>query len=88
MLPEPLNHKEAGTLGGRGKKAIDNVNSFSGAGNLRSYTVARLKRDRPDLAERVIAGELSANAAAVEAGFRKGLCGIRSVATPPRRPCG
>lgn len=34
-------------------------------------TVARLKRDNPDLAERVIRGELSANAAAIEAGFRK-----------------
>jgi hypothetical protein len=41
-----------------------------GTGNA-AYTVARLKRDRPDLAERVVAGELSANAAAIEAGFRK-----------------
>lgn len=31
----------------------------------------RLKRDRPDLAEKVVAGEMSANAAAVEAGFRR-----------------
>jgi hypothetical protein len=31
---------------------------------------ARLRRDRPDLAERVETGELSANAAAIEAGFR------------------
>ena len=30
-----------------------------------------LKRDRPDLLKRVVSGELSANAAAVEAGFRK-----------------
>jgi hypothetical protein len=35
------------------------------------YTLARLNRDRPDLAARVRAGELSANAAAIEAGFRK-----------------
>jgi hypothetical protein len=34
------------------------------------YTLARLRRDRPDLAERVKAGELSANAAAIQAGFR------------------
>jgi hypothetical protein len=33
--------------------------------------ISRLKRDRPDLAEKVAAGELSANAAAIEAGFRK-----------------
>jgi hypothetical protein len=34
-------------------------------------TVDRLRRDRPDLAERVMRGELSAHAAAIEAGFRK-----------------
>jgi hypothetical protein len=33
--------------------------------------VARLKRDHPALAEEVIAGRLSAHAAAVQAGFRK-----------------
>ena len=31
----------------------------------------RLKRDHPELAERVVNGELSANAAAIQAGFRK-----------------
>lgn len=31
----------------------------------------RLKRDRPDLYERVINGDMTANAAAIEAGFRK-----------------
>jgi hypothetical protein len=30
-----------------------------------------LQRDRPDLAACVLAGEISANAAAVEAGFRR-----------------
>lgn len=35
------------------------------------YRLARLKRDRPDLAERVIAGEVSVYAAAREAGIRK-----------------
>jgi hypothetical protein len=40
-------------------------------GNDRSYLLARLKRDRPELAARVEAGQLSANAAAIEAGFRK-----------------
>lgn len=34
-----------------------------------SYKLARLQRDRPDLAEKVLDGELSAHAAAVEAGF-------------------
>lgn len=37
----------------------------------RAYTLTRLKTDRFDLYERVAAGELSANAAAIEAGYRK-----------------
>jgi hypothetical protein len=37
----------------------------------RAYTLARLKRSRADLFARVVADELSANAAAVEAGFKK-----------------
>jgi hypothetical protein len=40
-------------------------------GTSRAYTLDRLKRERPDLFERVKAKELSANAAAIEAGFRK-----------------
>jgi hypothetical protein len=40
-------------------------------GNATTYTVRRLKRDNPELAERVINGELSANAAALLAGFRR-----------------
>jgi hypothetical protein len=35
------------------------------------YRLARLKRDRPDLAERVMAGEVSVYAAVREAGIRK-----------------
>ncbi len=35
------------------------------------HTVARLKRDDPTLAERVVSGEVSANAAAKEKGWRK-----------------
>lgn len=42
-----------------------------GESDTANYVVARLKRDRPDLAQRVVAGELSANAAALEAGIRK-----------------
>jgi len=40
-------------------------------GTSREYTLRRLKRDAPELAEMVLNGELSANAAAIEAGFRK-----------------
>lgn len=54
---------------------VDNVNEVKpverSSGNSRSYTVARLKRQAPELFEKVVSGELSANAAAVQAGFRK-----------------
>lgn len=40
-------------------------------GTSSDYTLRRLRRDNPDLAERVLSGELSAHAAAQEAGFRK-----------------
>jgi hypothetical protein len=50
---------------------VDNVNLIEGGGNSAVYALSRLKRDRPDLAEKVVAGEMSANAAAIEAGFRK-----------------
>lgn len=36
--------------------------------NNATYVLARLKRDRPDLADQVVAGTLTANAAAVDAG--------------------
>lgn len=41
-----------------------------GRGNSEAHALRRLRRDHPDLAERVERGELSANAAAVKAGFR------------------
>jgi hypothetical protein len=43
----------------------------SGYGNDPSYALARLRRDRPDIHARVLAGELSPHAGMVEAGFRK-----------------
>ena len=67
---EPVHtHQEAGAMGGRGNKASDNITSFRGTS--KKYLLARLKRYRPELAARVIADELSANAAAVEAGWRE-----------------
>ena len=41
------------------------------AGTSRAYTLTRLKNERPDLFERVVAKELTANRAAIEAGWRK-----------------
>jgi len=56
---------------------VNNVNHESGepdrdrsAGNSKSYTLQRLERDAPELYERVVADDMSANAAAIEAGFR------------------
>jgi hypothetical protein len=40
-------------------------------GNSRSYTVSRLQREAPALFKQVVAKTLSANAAAIQAGFRK-----------------
>jgi hypothetical protein len=40
-------------------------------GNSRSYAVSRLQREAPELFAQVAAGTISANAAAIKAGFRK-----------------
>lgn len=53
----------------KGSDIITTLND--GRGTSRSYTLSRLQQHRPELYERVKAGELSANAAAREAGFRK-----------------
>jgi hypothetical protein len=49
---------------------VDNVN-VRPMGNSRDAALRRLGKDRPDLHKRVLAQELSAHAAMVEAGFRK-----------------
>lgn len=41
------------------------------AGTSRDAALRRLRKDRPDLLERVVAGEVSPHAAMLEAGFRK-----------------
>lgn len=43
----------------------------SDRGNARAYTLDRLSRERPDLYQQVVDKELTANAAAIEAGWRK-----------------
>jgi len=49
----------------------DSDNVTISRGNTLSYTLDRLSRNHPELYQRVIAGELSSNAAAIKAGFRK-----------------
>jgi hypothetical protein len=64
-------------LRGRGRPRKDgdekDVTSFLKRSemNTKAHIIARLDRDRPDLAARVRAKTMSANAAAIEAGFRK-----------------
>ena len=40
-------------------------------GNSKAYTLSRLERESPELFDSVCSGELSANAAAIKAGFRQ-----------------
>jgi hypothetical protein len=57
---------------GRRNDLGDNVTEVKAEkGNSRAYTLTRLQKHHPELYERVKAGEISANAAAIEAGFRK-----------------
>lgn len=51
-------------------ESSDNVTT-SDRGNARAYTLDRLSRERPDLYQQVVDKELTANAAAIEAGWRK-----------------
>lgn len=74
--PVELEHAvETGKLGQHGgdRRSADQGDNITlkERGTSADYTLARLKRDRPDLAERVMREELSANAAAIEAGFRE-----------------
>jgi len=69
----------------------NNITSTKQRGTSKEYVVARLDRDAPELAAKVRAGGISANAAAIEAGFRKkptGIDRLRSAwkaATPSER---
>jgi hypothetical protein len=78
LVPAADTHAKAGAKGGRGKKANEgtikagsNTTSFQERGT--TYQLRRLKRDRPDLAKKVVAGEITGNAAAIQAGFRQRL---------------
>jgi hypothetical protein len=49
----------------------ENDVTLSRRGNDPAYALARLRKDRPDIHARVLAGELTAHAGMIEAGFRK-----------------
>jgi len=53
------------------KTTVDIVNSERPTGNSRERALRKLRNDAPELHKRVLAEELSCNAAMIEAGFRK-----------------
>jgi hypothetical protein len=67
-------------IGHRGFQRSDNITSLE-RGTSETYTIRRLRRDRPDLADRVEQRELTAHAAAIEAGFRP-----KTVSIPVTKP--
>ena len=78
---EAMTRKQAGQQGGRGhKKAVVQNNSFRGGSTNAPYLTRRIKRDRPDIAERMIAGEFtSVRAAAIGAGIIKQPTGLEQL---------
>jgi hypothetical protein len=66
-MPELAKHGEIGN----GRVRVDNINSKVKGGTDTEYTLRRLKRDAPELYSEVKSGELSVNAAAIQAGIRK-----------------
>jgi hypothetical protein len=86
QMPDDFAQPKLGRWGGprvRGQQ-VYNVNLKSKGGNRRAYILARLARDRPDLAARVESGEMSAHAVAVELGWAKRPPGVRTVSLPRR----
>lgn len=72
MYREAMKGAHGGDTRSEAATIVDNRNNGRrSAGTTRAYTLSRLKRESPELFGRVCAGELSANAAAIEAGFRK-----------------
>lgn len=63
---------------GRRTDLVDNVNKVERpTGNSQSYAFRKLRKDRPDLLEQVLNGELKTNAAMEQAGFRKLIRSVR-----------
>jgi hypothetical protein len=79
--PEAVRLWRKATVGEKHVHHDDNNNVIIKAqqGNSLAYTLDRLQRERPDLFERVKAGEMSANAAAIAAGFRKKLTPLEQI---------
>ena len=70
---------------GRGHKTGSGTTGLSGGGRGADYLTARLKRDDPETAERVVKGEISANAAAGHKGWKKPRVELRRPETVARK---
>lgn len=55
---------------------IMNITPQAVQGTSRSYTLRKLRKDAPELHAKVIAGDISPNAAMIEAGFRRKMVSI------------
>lgn len=81
---EEATQQPAGNRTGRNQHTaevgtLDNIQgSKAPTGTSESAALRRLRKDRPDLHAQVLNGEVSAHAAAVEAGFRPRTCTIRT----------
>ena len=72
MWREAMKGKHGGDRRSEEVIKVDNITlDKPSKGTSRSYTVSRLQREAPELFAQVVAGTLSANAAAIQAGFRK-----------------
>lgn len=62
------------------KHFVDNINEVERpTGTSQAAALRRLRKDKPKLHAKVIAGELSANAAMIQAGFRVKTITVRAV---------
>ncbi|MFJ4969809.1 hypothetical protein [Streptomyces sp. NPDC088755] len=69
--------------GGQGTRSdlVSNSNEVRPTGTTQAAALRRLRKDAPELHARVLAGELSAHAAMVQAGFR-----ARTISVPVSKP--
>ena len=78
--PEVLPMWRGAMSNGKGKPVNnDNIINKDSQGTSRSYTLSRLEKQHPEIYQEVCAGQLSANAAAIKAGFRKKLTPFEQV---------
>ena len=72
MWREAMKEKTGPKVKGGDGGLCNNITETKGTtGTSRAYTVSRLQREAPELFAQVAAGTISANAAAIKAGFRK-----------------